>query len=65
MVSYLLGLLSEITDYTIAMLAVANVLMLDLGGVHQPFIDEHATQCRTAQNILVDSSGCGDAQDTQ
>ena len=47
------------------MLAMADVLMLDLGGVHQPFIDKHTTQCRTAQNILVDSSGYGDAQDTQ
>ena len=47
------------------MLAMADVLMLDLGGVHQPFIDKHTTQCRTAQNINVDSSGYGDAQDTQ
>ena len=65
MVSYLLGLLSKITDYTIAMLAMADVLMLDPERVHQPFIDKHTTQCRTAQNIPVDSSGCLDAQNTQ
>ena len=47
------------------MLAMADVLMLDLGGVHQPFIDKHTTQCRTAQDMPVDSFGCGDAQDTQ
>ena len=65
MVSYLLGLLSEITDYTIAMLAVADVLMLDPERVHQPFIDKHTTQCRTVQDMPVDFFGCGDAQDTQ